>query len=79
MTDTVTARRFEFHADSYAAEQRLVVSSAGRVAEGVEFGDGTTVVHWCEDPPSTTVWPSLAAAEKVTCRAGVHIVWIDAP
>lgn len=31
------------------------VSGTGVVAEGVQFSDGTTVIHWLGEWPSTTV------------------------
>lgn len=71
------SRRFEFHADAPVADYRLVTDMVGRVAEGVVFADGAAVVHWLEDPPSTTVWLSFEDAVSAPCRSGVRLVWVD--
>lgn len=56
------------------------VSGTGKVAEGVEFSDGTTVVRWVTDhhPRSTVVWPNLAAVERIHGHGGsTRIEWVD--
>lgn len=35
------------------------ISGTGVVADGVQFGDGTVVLHWHGEHPSTAVWPSI--------------------
>ena len=51
------------------------VSGTGFVAEGIEFTDGTVVVRWLGETPSTVVWPSLDAAMKVHGHDGKTVVW----
>lgn len=54
------------------------VSGTGRVADGVAFADGSAVVRWLGDRPSTVVWPRLADAEAIHGHGGATvIVWID--
>lgn len=49
--------------------QRVVdvsgVSGTGRVAEGCEFEDGTTVIRWRGQQRSTVVWDSIQDAIDV--------------
>ncbi len=35
------------------------VSGSGIVAEGIEFGDGTVVLHWITQVRSTTVYKNM--------------------
>lgn len=52
------------------------VSGTGIVAEGIEFTDGTTVIRWLGDKPSTVVWDSLATAMAVHGHNGsTEIQW----
>lgn len=54
------------------------VSGTGVVAEGVEFDDGTTVVHWRGEHASTVVWASIASAEHVHGHGGLtRVEWVD--
>jgi hypothetical protein len=54
------------------------VSGTGLVAEGIEFGDGTTVIRWRGDQPSTVVWASVDAAMAVHGHNGAtELVWED--
>lgn len=42
------------------------ISGTGKVAEGVEFSDGTAVVRWIVgEHRSTVVWPSISAVEAI--------------
>lgn len=53
-------------------------SGTGRVADGVEWPDGTVTVRWRGDHPSTVHWDSVAEAEHVHGHGGLtSIVWVD--
>lgn len=52
------------------------VSGTGIVADGVEFPDGTCVIHWRGVKPSTVVWQSVDDAESIHGHGGAtKIVW----
>ncbi|HCS56185.1 MAG TPA: hypothetical protein DIW80_01915 [Gordonia polyisoprenivorans] len=53
------------------------VSGTGTVAEGIQFSDGTVVVHWCVGPyRSTVVWDSIDSVLAVHGHQGATtIVW----
>jgi hypothetical protein len=52
------------------------ISGAGDVAEGVQFDDGVTVVHWRGKHASTVVWPSIDDVLEINCHGGkTRIVW----
>lgn len=52
------------------------VSGTGIVADGVEFPDGTCVLHWRGQMPSTVVWGSIEAVEQIHGHGGAtRIVW----
>ena len=54
------------------------VSGTGLVAEGIEFTDGTVVIRWLGESPSTVVWASLSAAMAVHGHNGsTEIHWLD--
>jgi hypothetical protein len=54
------------------------VSGTGRVADGIEWPDGTVSIHWAGDRPSTVIWPRLEDAEYVHGHGGhTRIVWDD--
>lgn len=54
------------------------VSGTGVVAEGIQFTDGTVVVRWYGDNPSTVVWASIMAAVAIHGHNGsTEVVWID--
>jgi len=54
------------------------VSGEGRVADGVQFEDGTMVIRWLGDRPSTVVWNSFFDAMQVHGHGGAtRFVWID--
>jgi hypothetical protein len=56
------------------------VSGTGVVAEGVEFTDGSVVLRWRSDTPSTVVYANTAAVEQVHGHGGAtDIEWIDRP
>lgn len=57
----MTAKRFEMQRDRDVSG----ISGTGVVAEGIEFSDGTVVIRWLGDKPSTVVWPSIQAATAV--------------
>jgi hypothetical protein len=55
------------------------VSGTGCVAQGVVFSDGTTVVRWMGDHPTTTTHPSIESVEHIHCHEGrTKIRWQDA-
>jgi hypothetical protein len=54
------------------------VSGTGLVAEGMQFSDGATVIHWLGDHPSTVVWPDISHVEAIHGHSGAtRIVWLD--
>lgn len=54
------------------------VSGVGVVADGVEFDDGTTVLHWRGERSSTTVWSCLDDAIAVHGHEGSTVVeWAE--
>lgn len=56
------------------------VSGSGTVAYGVQFADGTVVIRWLGENPSTVVWASLDAAMRVHGHDGrTRVVWLAAP
>ena len=67
-------RRFELHRDIDVSG----VSGVGIVAEGVEFTDGSAVIRWHGEHPSTVVWPSTDAAMAIHGHSGAtRLVWLD--
>jgi len=62
----------------YRHEDVTGASGTGLVATGVEFDDGTTVLRWRGEAPSTVVWPSLDAAQKIHGHGGrTQVVWLN--
>ena len=64
--------------------QRIVdvsgVSGVGIVAHGVQFKDGTCVIRWLGDRPSTVVWNNISDAESIHGHGGnTKINFIDPP
>lgn len=55
------------------------ISGTGRVAEGVEFSDGSAVVRWIAgEHRSTVVWADIASVEAIHGHGGAtRIVWDD--
>lgn len=67
-----------FHLDRH--DDPSGVSGVGIVAEGVEFFDGTVVLRWRSEHPSTCVYPDIATVQLVHGHAGSTVVtWVDAP
>jgi len=52
------------------SEDASGVSGTGRVAEWVEYTDGTVVVRWISNLASTNVHPNMKAAEQVHGHGG---------
>lgn len=46
------------------------VSGTGCVADGAVFSDGTTVIRWCTETPSTSTYDSFGVAEEVHGHGG---------
>jgi hypothetical protein len=47
-------------------EDETGISGTGRVAEGVEFGDGHVALRWLVgEHRSTAIWDGLAAVEAI--------------
>lgn len=64
----------------YRVEDVTGVSGRGNVAHGVQFADGTVVIRWRGEDPSTVVWGSLDAAMRVHGHDGkTKVVWLAAP
>jgi len=56
------------------------VSGTGTVAYGARFADGTVVIRWLGEAPSTVMWGSLEAAVRVHGHDGrTRVVWLAAP
>ena len=56
------------------------ISGTGTVAEGVEFGDGRTVLRWCAagKPGSLVIWDNIADALAIHGHGGLtELAWID--
>ena len=54
------------------------VSGTGVVARGVLWADGTTVLHWLGEHPTTTQGPSMAGVESIHGHNGTtKVVWLD--
>ena len=65
-------RPFALHRD----QDVTGVSGEGTVAYGAQFADGTTVLRWLGDNPSTVIWDSLAAAMRIHGHDGkTRVVW----
>lgn len=69
-------RRFELQRDADVSG----VSGTGMVAEGVEFGDGTVVLRWATEWPTSVVFHERGV-ESVCAIHGhggaTRIVWLD--
>lgn len=67
-------RRFFFQRD----EDFSGTSGTGIVVHGIEFEDGTCVVHWLGEHPSTVIWNSIDDAIYVHGHGGgTRLVWVD--
>lgn len=54
------------------------ISGRGIVAHGIEFLDGSVVIRWLGDKPSTVFWHSIADAMKVHGHGGHTVaVYLD--
>ena len=54
------------------------VSGTGIVAAGVQFADGTVVMRWLGETPSTVIHSSLANVERIHGHGGnTQVDWID--
>lgn len=49
-------------------------SGVGRVADGVEFNDGTAVLRWNTEMSSTAIYKSLAELEGIHGHNGATVV-----
>lgn len=55
------------------------VSGTGIVAEGVEFSDGSCVVRWLSNHPTTVTHDSIESVEAIHGHGGAtEIKWVDA-
>lgn len=56
-------------------------SGTGRVADGVEWPDGTATVHWRGEDNSDAFWPTgMAGVQRRSCHDGhTLIIWDDPP
>lgn len=53
------------------------VSGTGVVAEGVQFTDGTAVLHWRGEYASTVIWKSVDHAMHVHGHDGAtRVEWV---
>jgi hypothetical protein len=55
------------------------VSGIGRVAEGVVFSDGVTVLRWLTEVKSTVVFQSIKDVETVHGHQGRTAIVFDMP
>lgn len=54
------------------------ISGTGRVAEGIQFGDGTVVLRWRSDVASTAVYNDLKAVVFLHGHNGRSFIeWVD--
>jgi hypothetical protein len=54
------------------------VSGVGVVAQGVMFDDGTVVVRWMGETPTTTIYPGIVTVQKINCHNGATVIrWLD--
>lgn len=51
-------------------EDESGVSGTGIVAEGVVFSDGTTIMRWLTETPSTGTYASVADLERIHGHGG---------
>lgn len=55
------------------------ISGTGRVAEGVEFSDGTIALRWLSEHTSTAVYASINDVVHIHGHQGkTRIVWEEA-
>lgn len=67
-------KRFELHREHDVSG----VSGVGRVAEGVQFSDGSCVLRWLTERASTVMWSSIDDVLVIHGHGGAtQIVWVD--
>jgi hypothetical protein len=67
-------RRFEFLRETDATG----ISGIGRVAEGVQFGDGRCAVRWLSKLRSTAVYDNFGDVEGIHGHDGLTTFrWLD--
>jgi len=62
------------------AEDISGMSGTGKIAEGVEWGNGRVAIIWLSSSPSTGQYDSITALETIHTHNGRHdtkVVWID--
>lgn len=55
-------------------EDESGISGTGAVAEGVEFSDGTCVLHWFNNDGSVGVYRNLENVERVHGHGGKTVI-----
>ena len=73
--DKYMLRRFHFE----RLKDVSGVSGCGRIADGVVFEDGTAVVHWESEHPSTNLYKSIEDVEFVHGHQGNTKIVFDDP
>lgn len=58
-------------------EDETGVSGTGRVAEGIEFTDGTCAIRWLTETRSTVLYASIEAVEKIHGHGGKTAIVFD--
>ncbi len=56
------------------------MSGLGKIAEGIEWGNGRVAIIWLSSSPSTGQYDSITALETIHTHNGQHdtkVVWID--
>lgn len=72
--EKVNIRRFYLK----RVEDETGTSGTGKVAEGVEFSDGTTVVSWRSHIPSKQIYESIKGVKEIIGHEGkTKVVWLD--
>ena len=56
----------------------LGITGVGTIAEGIEFSNGSVIVHWLKEPKSIVVWNNMNDMKTINCHNGTSIVhYID--
>ena len=58
------------------------ISGTGRVAEGIEYSDGTVVVHWLSHTPSTNIYGNMKQVISIHGHEGktnIVPIWEEEP
>jgi hypothetical protein len=59
-------------------EDESGISGVGYVAEGVQFSDGTCILHWTSVTPCTAIYRSPVELTHIHGHGGkTSIVWLD--